>query len=244
MKRLAGRRILITGAASGLGAAIAALFADEGAKLALLDRDGDGVASKAKDLAAYSTGVDVTDFNATLRATDRAAQAMGGLDGVVNAAGILHHALFEATDVAEWQRTIQVNLTGPWIVCRVALPHLRDAASATIVNISSGLGLRPAPRYSAYAASKGGLLALTKALAIELAPGIRVNAVCPGAVETPMTAPLLRDPAARAAAAATYALGRLGKPAEIADAVLFLTGPESGFVTGIALPVDGGRAYH
>lgn len=244
MKRLAGRRILITGAASGLGAAIASLFADEGAKLALLDRDGDAVASRAKDLAAFPIGVDVTDFDATMRATDRSAQAMDGLDGVVNAAGILHHALFEATDIAEWQRTIQVNLTGSWIVCRAALPHLRHAANATIVNISSGLGLRPAPGYSAYAASKGGLLALTKALAIELAPAIRVNAVCPGAVETPMTAPLLRDPDARAQAAANYALGRLGRPGEIADAVLFLTGPESGFVTGVALPVDGGRAYH
>jgi NAD(P)-dependent dehydrogenase (short-subunit alcohol dehydrogenase family) len=243
MKRLKNRRILITGAASGIGAAIATLFAAEGAKLALLDRDGDGVHAKAKALSAFAAGVEVTSFDAVVDAAEQAAQAIGGVDGIVNAAGIMQYALFEDTSLAEWQRTLEVNLTGAWIVCRAALPHLRQARFATIVNMASGLGLRPAPRYSAYAASKGGLIALTKALAMELAPNIRVNALCPGAAETPMTAPLLQDAAQRAAAAANYALGRLATPSEIADVALFLTGPESEFVTGIALPVDGGRTF-
>ena len=228
MKRLNNRRILITGAASGIGATIATLFAAEGAKLALLDRDSDGVHAKARALSAFAAGVDVTELDAVVAAAEQAARAIGGVDGVVNAAGLMQYALFEDTSLAEWQNTLQVNLTGAWVVCRATLPHLRQAKSATIVNVASGLGLRPAPRYSAYAASKGGLIALTKALAMELAPNIRVNALCPGAAVTPMTAPLLRDPAQLAAAAANYALGRLAKPSEIADVALFLTGPEFG----------------
>jgi NAD(P)-dependent dehydrogenase (short-subunit alcohol dehydrogenase family) len=244
MERLAGRRILVTGAASGLGAAIAALFAGEGARLALLDRDETGAARIAEKLSAFSVGADVTDFVAVGNAVEQAAAAIGGIDGVVNAAGILQHVSFAATEPAVWQKTIAVNLTGPWNVSRAALAHLRKASSATVVNLASGLGLRPAPNYSAYAASKGGLIALTKALAVELAPAIRVNAICPGAVETPMTAALLRDPGDRAQAEGNYPLGRLGDPLEIAQAALFLSGPESVFITGIAMPVDGGRALH
>jgi len=244
MMRLVGRRILITGAASGLGAAIATRFAGEGAHLALLDRDEKGAAAKAEELAAFAVGADVADLGATENAAQRAAQAMGGIDGIVNAAGILYYRAFEMTEISHWQQTIATNLTGPWNVCWAALPYLRKNFGATIINIASGLGLRPAPHYAAYAASKGGLIALTKALAVELAPAIRVNALCPGAVETPMTAPLLGDPALRAQAAANYPLARLGEPDEIADAALFLTGPDSTFITGIAMPVDGGRALH
>jgi NAD(P)-dependent dehydrogenase (short-subunit alcohol dehydrogenase family) len=244
MNRLSGRRIVVTGAASGLGAAIAALFAAEGASLALLDRDQAGATAKAKDLSAFAVAADVTDHAAMQDAAERVAQKLGGVDGIVNAAGILQLTAFEASEPADWQKTIAVNLTGPWNVCRAMLPHLRKSKTAAIVNVASGLGLRPAANYSSYAASKGGLIALTRALAVELAPTIRVNALCPGAVETPMTAPLLRDPAARAQAAANYPLGRLGTPLEIAQAALFLIGPESGFVTGIAMPIDGGRALH
>jgi NAD(P)-dependent dehydrogenase (short-subunit alcohol dehydrogenase family) len=244
MNRLVQRRIVVTGAASGLGAAIATLFVSEGASVALLDRDEAGAAAKAKDLSAFAVPADVTDYAAMKDAAQRVAEKLGGIDGVINAAGILQLKAFEVTDPADWQNTIAVNLTGPWNVCRVMLPHLRNSKTASIVNIASGLGLRPAPNYSTYAASKGGLIALTRALAVELAPAIRVNALCPGAVETPMTAPLLGDHAARAQAAANYPLGRLGTPMEIADAALFLISPESAFITGVALPVDGGRALH
>jgi NAD(P)-dependent dehydrogenase (short-subunit alcohol dehydrogenase family) len=243
MKRLTSRRILVTGAASGIGAAIATLFTAEGATLALLDRDSGGVQAQAKKLSAFAVDADVTNFDAVTEAATKAAKKLGGINGVVNAAGVMHYAMFEETDLPAWQKTLEVNLTGPWVVCRAALPHLRHESSGTIVNIASGLGLRPASRYSAYAASKAGLIALSKALAMELAPAIRVNALCPGAAQTPMTAPLLKDSTQRAAAAANYALGRLAKPAEIADAALFLTGPESEFITGIALPVDGGRTF-
>jgi NAD(P)-dependent dehydrogenase (short-subunit alcohol dehydrogenase family) len=244
MNRLAGRRIVVTGAASGLGAAIATLFVSEGANVALLDRDEAGVTAKAKQLATFAVAADVTDYAAMQDAAERAARKLGGIDGVLNAAGILQFKAFEASEPVDWQKTIAVNLTGPWNVCRTTLAHLRNSKTASIVNIASGLGLRPAPNYSSYAASKGGLIALTRALAVELAPAIRVNALCPGAVETPMTAPLLGDDAARAQAAANYPLARLGTPTEVADAALFLIGPESAFISGVALPVDGGRALH
>ncbi len=244
MQRLIGRRILITGGASGLGAAIASRFAEQGACLALLDRNGVGAAEKARELGAYSVGVDVTDFSAVAGAAADAAAAIGGIDGIINAAGILLYKRFEETSDSEWRSVVDVNLTGNWNTCRACLPFLRAAESATIVNIASGLGLRPAPYYSAYAAAKGGIIALTRSLAMEFAPNIRVNAICPGAVETPMTAPLLHTDGERKRAAANYALGRLGAPTEVANAALYLTSAESAFTTGIALPVDGGRSFH
>lgn len=242
--RLEGRRILITGAGSGIGAAISELFAAEGASLALVDRDSDGLEAKAKALSARAICADVTHYDAIKAAVDRSAAEMRGIDGVVNAAGILRLSPFDANALTDWQNTLRVNLTGPWIVCQAALPHLRAAREATIVNIASGLALRPAANYSAYIAAKSGLLGLTKVLAIELAPAVRVNAVCPGAVDTPMTSELYRDRAQRAAAEANYALKRLGTPREVAEAVLFLTGSESRFITGVSLPVDGGRSFH
>jgi NAD(P)-dependent dehydrogenase (short-subunit alcohol dehydrogenase family) len=169
---------------------------------------------------------------------------MAGLDGLVNAAGILQVAPFCGTKLSDWEKVIRVNLTGPWIVCQAALTNLRAASRATIVNIATGLALRPAANYSSYIASKSGLLALTKSLAIELAPTVRVNAVCPGAIETPMTAELYRDEMRRSEASSNYALKRFGTATEVAQAVLFLTGRESGFITGVSLAVDGGRSFH
>ena len=242
--RLDGRRILITGAGSGIGAAIAELFAEEGAELALLDKDEESIAVKAKALSAHAICADVTDAAAVQNAVDRAVDRMAGLDGLVNAAGILQVAPFHGTKLSDWEEIIRVNLTGPWIVCQAALRNLRAASRATIVNIATGLALRPAANYSSYIASKSGLLALTKSLAIELAPTVRVNAVCPGAVDTPMTAELYRNEIRRSEAVSNYALKRLGTAPEGAQAVLFLTGSESGFITGVSLAVDGGRSFH
>ena len=132
---------------------------------------------------------------------------------------------------------LEVNLTGTYIVVRCALPWLARAPFATIVNIASGQSLLPTPNLTAYAASKGGVVNLTRALAAELAPAIRVNSVCPGLVDTPMTAGLERD-------VSRYALERMADPLEIAQAILFLTGTESSFVTGAALAIDGGRTFH
>jgi NAD(P)-dependent dehydrogenase (short-subunit alcohol dehydrogenase family) len=236
--RLQGRRILITGAASGIGRETAELFANEGAALALLDRDSAGLAEVARETRGLSVEADVAQEASVARAVEQGAGAMGGIDGVVNAAGIVIHGSVLDVGVPDWQRVLDVNLTGIYIVVRCCLPWLTKAPFATIVNIASGQGLLPnTPNMTAYAASKGGVVNLTRALAAELAPSIRVNTVCPGMVDTPMTAGLQRQ-------MDRYAMKRIADPLEIAHAILFLTSAESSFVTGAALAVDGGRTFH
>jgi NAD(P)-dependent dehydrogenase (short-subunit alcohol dehydrogenase family) len=236
--RLRDRRVLITGAASGIGRRTAELFAAEGAALTLLDRNRESLAEVARETRGELVEADVTQEERLAQAVARGAAAMGGIDGVVNAAGIVLHGSVPDVDLVSWRRVIEVNLTGTYIVVRCCLPWLAKAPFATIVNIASGQGLLPnLPNMTAYAASKGGVVNLTRALAAELAPSIRVNSICPGMVDTPMTAGLQRD-------ASPYALKRIADPLEIAQAILYLTGTESSFITGAALAVDGGRTFH
>jgi NAD(P)-dependent dehydrogenase (short-subunit alcohol dehydrogenase family) len=237
-RRLQQRRLLITGAASGIGRRTALLFAAEGAALTLLDRSVDGLTEVARETGGLAVEADVTDEGSVAHAVERSAAAMGGIDGVVNAAGIVIRGPVLEVAVVDWRRVIEVNLTGIYIVVRCCLPWLAKATGATIVNIASGQGLLPnRPEMTAYAASKGGVVNLTRALAAELAPAIRVNSVCPGMVDTPMTADGPRD-------VTPYALKRIADPLEIAHAILFLTSSESSFVTGAALAIDGGRTFH
>jgi NAD(P)-dependent dehydrogenase (short-subunit alcohol dehydrogenase family) len=236
--RLQGRRILITGAASGIGRKTAELFASEGAALALLDRNREGLAEVARETRGLALEADISKEPPVARAVEQSAAAMGGIDGVVNAAGIVIHGSVLDVGVEDWQRVLDVNLTGTYTVVRCCLPWLKKAPFATIVNIASGQGLLPnTPNMTAYAASKGGVVNLTRALAAELAPSIRVNSVCPGMVDTPMTAGLQRE-------TDRYAMKRIAEPLEIAQAILFLTSAESSFVSGSALAVDGGRTFH
>jgi NAD(P)-dependent dehydrogenase (short-subunit alcohol dehydrogenase family) len=246
MARLDGRKILITGGASGIGRATAVLFAREGAAVAVLDR-APGPGGSVPDGSIF-VAVDVADPDSVRQAVDAAAVALGGLDGVVNAAGIFSAAGLADTTPALFNQTLAVNLTGTFLVVQAAAPKLLAASSgATIVNIGSGVGITPTgPGSTAYVASKGGVIAMTKALAMELAPTVRVNVVCPGAVDTPMTQSFLRNAAGEVdpAMATRYALRRPAVPEEIAAAILFLTSFEASFVTGIVLPVDGGRTFH
>jgi NAD(P)-dependent dehydrogenase (short-subunit alcohol dehydrogenase family) len=236
--RLRERRVLITGAASGIGRRTAQLFAAEGAALTLLDRSAEGLAETARETRGLAVEADVTDETSVANAVEQGAKAMGGIDGIVNAAGIVIRGSVLDVSLAEWRRVIDVNLTGIYIVVRCCLPWLSQAGTATIVNIASGQGLLPnTPEMTAYAASKGGVVNLTRALAAELAPAIRVNSICPGMVNTPMTAGGQRD-------VTPYALKRVADPLEIAQAILYLTGSESSFITGAALAVDGGRTFH
>lgn len=237
--RLEGRRVLVTGAASGIGRAVAALFLQAGAQVAALDR------YSPDDLAgALRLQADVTDAEAVQTQVDLAARTLGGLDGLVNAAGIANTDLAEEVSLADWKRVLDVNLTGTFVVCRACLPHLRAAGGGTIVNLSSGQGLQPFVRRSAYAASKAGVIAFSKSIAMEWAPAIRVNTLCPGAVDTPMVRAGYSEEVLRTQVGPRYALGRIGEPIEIAQAALYLTSSESSFVTGIVLAVDGGRSYH
>jgi NAD(P)-dependent dehydrogenase (short-subunit alcohol dehydrogenase family) len=249
---LAGRRVLITGAANGIGLASVTRFLAEGASVAALDRDENALAALRRRFvgaAVHAVSADVAEPASVTTAVADSATVMGGLDGVVNAAGIDLVADINAMTPAEWSRILAVNLTGPMLVMRAAFPYLREAGGGTIVNVSSGAGLSPLKHRTAYCASKAGLQMASKALAMEAAEfGIRVNAICPGAVETGLfrsgieTAP---DPsAAYEAVRARYALQRIAAPEEIAAAILWLTSKESSYVTGIALAVDGGRTFH
>src|ERR1700745_3875388 len=206
--RLQGRRILITGAASGIGQRTAELFAAEGAALTLLDCDRKRLASVARETGGTAVEADVTQEPSVTRAVEQGASAMGGIDGVVNAAGIVIHGSVLDVGLADWKLVLDVHLTGTYIIVRCCLPWLAKAPFATIVNIATGQGLLPnVPNMTAYAASKGGVVNLTRALAAELAPSIRVNSICPGMVDTPMTAGLKRDAARDAMKRLAAALG-------------------------------------
>ena len=250
------RRILVTGAAKGIGRATLIRLAAEGARVAALDRDAPALAAlpaRLDQALAHMAAVDVADPAAVAGAVKASAEALGGLDGLVNAAGVDLHADIETMAPADWERVLAVNLTGPFLVIQAAYPHLKAAGSATIVNVSSAAGPSPLKNRTAYCASKAGLQMASKALAIEAAAfAIRVNTVCPGAVETELfrssfaaafpDAP--NEQAIREAVRARYALNRIAEPEEIAAAIVWLTGPESSYVTGVALAVDGGRSFH
>lgn len=239
--RLAGRRILVTGAASGIGRAVGERFTAEGAKVALLDRAPIG--------GAMAIRCDLLDQEAIAPAIAQAVEMMGGLDGVVNCAGADLMRPLSAMTPDEWQKIIGVNLTAPMLVCRAALPAMKEAGRGTIVAVASGAALRPLPNRTAYCAAKAGVVMFCKALSIELSTSnIRVNAICPGIIDTPMWRASWEgaaDPQAELAVILDrYVIKRVGQPREIADAALFLTSDESSYMTGTAIAVDGGRTFH
>lgn len=234
---MGGRRILVTGAAAGIGRCTAKLLAEDGATLGLLDRDEEALEEVARDTGGAALEVDITDEDAVRRRVQDFG-ASGGIDGLVNAAGIMFRGAAADVPAAEWRRVLDVNLTGTYIVARSSLPWLSREGGASIVNIASAQGLLPnAPGYSAYAASKGGVIALSKALAAELAPAVRVNVICPGMVDTAMAD-------GHRGNVENYALKRLADPIEIAHTIRFLLSSDSSYITGAALATDGGRTFH
>ncbi len=240
--RLQGRSILVTGAAQGIGRAIARLFAAEGAKLALLDRNADLLDAVAAEVGGVSIVCDLADAARIAPAVEQAIVAVGGLDGLVNGAGVHAAGSLTETTPDQWRTVMAINLDAPFLLCRAALPALQAGPAATIVNLSSGVGLAPYANRAAYATSKGALITLGKVLAMELAPKIRVNTICPGLIDTPMSAglPYHNNPDVLQ----RYALRRYGRDSEVAQAALFLSSTSSSFITGVTLAVDGGRTYH
>ena len=244
--RFAGRRVLITGALSGMGMATARLFAREGMRLALVARNAPGLETLAAETESQAIVAQLGEWSSATDASHRAADALGGLDAVVNCAGITLSGPTGDLAVDDWEAMLGVNLTGPVAICRAAIPALMQGNDPAIVNIASAQALSPPGKTTtAYAATKGGLVSFSRSLAKELGPRIRVNALCPGAVESAVTIKAREnDPDVIHKLTQAYALERIGQPDEIAEAVLFLSTPLSSFVTGAAMPIDGGRTFH
>lgn len=240
-----GKRIIITGAGSGIGAAAARMLAEAGAELGLVDLVEAETRTLGRELNAHAFQAGVRDETAVETAINAAVRALGGLDGLVNCAGTATVQTLENTSLTDWRRLVDTNMTGVFLTCRAAIPALRASGKGAIVNLASASGLTPSFAGAAYSASKAGVVMLSKALSRELAPTIRVNAVCPGAVRTPMFSQMTGEAIeAETAVGAGYALGRIASPEEIGTAIRFLIGDDSAFITGVALAVDGGRSFH
>lgn len=242
MGLLDGRRAAVTGGGSGIGRATCERFAAEGARVAVLDVDGDRAREVASAVGGRAFEVDVADgaaFDAELR---DAASWMDGLDTLCNNAGAGALSPLHRYDDAQWARLVAVNLTGVFNGLRAAIPLLRAAGGGAIVNVASVAGSRPTPGEAPYGAAKAAVIQLTRTAALENAPAIRVNAVSPGMIDTPLTAILMGDERATAMIEAGTPMRRAGTAAEVAAAITFLCSDLASYVTGVDLPVDGGGA--
>jgi 3-oxoacyl-[acyl-carrier protein] reductase len=243
---LPGRAAVVTGGASGIGRAIAERLAAEGAAVLVADIQPDGGEIvvghiRARGGRAVSCRADVALEADVAAMVAQAARDLGGIDVLVNAAGAGRYIAFEELEPAEWDRLLAVNLRAVYLGCRAALPHLRRSAHAAVLNVASQAGLEGHARSQAYGAAKAGVINLTRSLARELArDGIRVNCICPGGTDTAMLRSFVPDETARREIASRTLLGRFARPEEIAAAALFLVSDEASYVTGVALPVDGG----
>lgn len=247
---LKGRIAVITGGASGIGRATALLFAREGAALCIADLDQTGGRAVAESIRegggrATYTPCDVTQTDDCQRTIEKTIRELGGLNILVNSAGIIRRASVIETGEAEWDRIMAVNVKSVFLLSKYAIAHMARAGGGVIINIASGWGLVGGPKAAAYCASKGAVVLLTKAMALDHGKdGIRINCICPGDTDTPLLhdeAKQLGQPVASFfGRAAERPLKRIGRPEEIAQAALYLASEASSFVTGTSLVVDGG----
>lgn len=236
--------VIVTGGASGIGAETARTFAANDASVVVADLDEAGAASVAADTGGMAIETDVTDPNAVQALFDQTRATYGGIDILVNCAGIAQAATPTIEqDLDEWERVMDIHVKGTFLASKAALTDMLDDAGGTIINISSIAGLGAFPRRTAYSPAKAAIAMLTKTLAIEVAPTVRVNAVAPGYVRTPMVMDILDDDDREITAGPLEdrtPMGRLADPADIAAAIQFLTSDQADYITGVVLPVDGG----
>lgn len=245
-ERLAGLAAVITGAASGMGRAMALLFAREGATIGLVDRNGDAVGRVAAEIVAaggraHAIAADLAERERLAPVIAELAGMIGGIDILVNNAGFARFCAISEPDYeAIWDAHLAVLLTAPVLIVRAAMPFLRESAAPRILNIASTEGLGATARGSAYAAAKAGVIGLTRSLAVELGPeGITVNCICPGPIETGINASI--EPADKVLyARRRTALRRYGSPDEVAQIAIGFCCPEATYLTGAIVPVDGG----
>ena len=241
--RLNGKAAIVTGAASGIGRATAQLFAKEGARVLAVDLPKKGLAEAHREHNAIAVlEISVVDPHAPKTIVDTATKTFGRLDIVMNNAGVASNALAEQMTREDWDRTLAVNLTAPFLICQQAIPHLRDSGAGRIINVASVMAEGTDYGLSAYCASKAGVAGLTRTLALELGKfRVTANYLLPGAIRTGMTAPLWdARPDVAEIWAKKSALRRLGEPMDLAKAALFLASDDGAFVTGHGLTVDGG----
>ena len=240
MPELEGRVALITGGASGIGAATAQKFAAEGATVAIIDRDAEGVLAIAAAVGGHAYALDVRDSDEVNDVVNVVAQTLGSIDILVNNAGTGDLRPLHTVDDKLWHRLIDVNLTGTFNMTRAVIPYMLETGGGAIVNNASVSGLAPTRNEAAYSAAKAGVISLTKSAALEYGPTVRVNCVAPGHVRTPMTAVWEQMPDAFAPIAESIPLGRIGEADEVAEVILFLASERASYVTGQTLIVDGG----
>lgn len=247
--KLAGKRAIVTGGGAGIGAAIAARFHAEGARVVIADRNFDAAKAMVASLSsraadALALQVDVSISESVRNMVDTVVSDLGGLDVLINNAGIVHREDTEIEDTTEgaWDATLAVNLKGCFLCSKFAIPAIEASGGGAIVNIASIVALRGSfPAQIAYTASKGGVIALSREMAVGLARRrIRVNAICPGLTATEMAAGLVADDAAYQLRRLHIPMGRMGQPDEIASVAAFLASDDASYMTGQAIAVDGG----
>ncbi len=243
--------VVVTGGASGIGQACARALAEAGRPVSLWDLNGDGASDAAASISTdcgvttHALGLDVTDGAAVADAVVAAREALGSIGGLVHAAGIVTAVDIDHLTEEVWDSVLGVNLRAQAFVVKALLDDLRGHQGSAVVGIGSIMSVVGNALIPSYTSSKHGVVGLTKSLANHLGPdGVRVNAVCPGYIDTPMMGPSLSDPATKASLEAKSPLGRVGTPVDIAKAVRFLMSDEAGFVTGTTLVVDGGVTSH
>jgi len=240
--RLEGKVAIVTGAASGIGQASARLFAEEGASVLAVDRPGTELAAAHDSVERVATlERDITDEGAPVTIVGRAVELFGGLDILLNNAGVGHNALAEVLPVAEWDRVFGVNVRAQFLLCQQAIPHMRARGKGRLINVASVMAERTDYGLAAYAASKAGVAGLTRTLALELGKfGITANYILPGPIYTGMTRQNFDQDYIRQVWEKKTAVRRLGQPIDIARGALFLASDESDYVTGHGLVIDGG----